>query len=147
MNASLGFIIVFVLVFSGCSGTKPDLGINNGDLIPCPETPNCVNSQTIDEKHYIQPLDYKGTQQEAQYKLLQILESEKRTKIIVTQRHYIRAEFRSALFRFVDDVEFYFPKETRNEKIIHVRSASRVGHSDLGVNRRRIERIRKKFRQ
>ena len=52
---------------------------------------------------------------------------------------YLYAEYSSALFGFVDDVEFYFPPETH---IIHVRSASRLGHSDLGVNRKRIEAIR-----
>jgi uncharacterized protein (DUF1499 family) len=132
-------------MLTGCSGTTPDLGVNNGKLMPCPKTPNCVNSQAADEKHYIQPIHYTGTQQEAQDRLLQILESEKQTKILATQENYIRAEFTSALFRFVDDVEFYFPEEQADEKIIHIRSASRVGYSDLGANRKRIEQIRSKF--
>ena len=123
----------------------PNLGINNGELTPCPKTPNCVNSQADAEKHYIQPIHYAGTQQEAHDRLLQILESEKRTKILTAQENYIRVEFTSALFRFVDDVEFYFPEEQADETVIHIRSASRVGYSDLGANRKRIERIRSKF--
>ena len=123
----------------------PNLGINNSRLTPCPKTPNCVNSQVDSEKHYIQPIHYAGTQQEAHDRLLQILESEKRTKILTAQDNYIRAEFTSALFRFVDDVEFYFPEEQADGTVIHVRSASRVGYSDLGANRKRIERIRSKF--
>jgi len=122
-----------------------DLGIHNGKLAKCPETPNCVNSQAGDEEHYIQPIRYTGTQQEARALLLQVIESEKRTEILLSQENYIRVAFTSAVFRFVDDVEFYFPKEPTGESVIHVRSASRVGHSDLGANRKRIDRIRKQF--
>jgi uncharacterized protein (DUF1499 family) len=123
----------------------PNLGITNNELTPCPKTPNCVSSQAHDKKHYIKPISYAGTQQEAHDRLLRIIETEKRTKILADQENYIRVEFTSAVFRFVDDVEFYFPIEKTDERIIHVRSASRVGSSDLGVNRKRIERIRSKF--
>jgi len=138
-------VLAGLTLLAGCSGTMPDLGINNGALMPCPNTPNCVNSQATAEKHNIQPIHYTGTQQEALDRLLQILASEKRTKIVKAEENYIRAEFTSALFRFVDDVEFYFPEEHADEKVIHIRSASRVGYSDLGANRERIERIRSKF--
>ncbi|WP_232507949.1 DUF1499 domain-containing protein [Desulfobacula toluolica] len=136
---------VSLILLTGCTGSMPDLGINNGELTPCPKTPNCVNSQAISEKNYIRPIRYAGTQQEARARLLQILESEKRTKILTAKKNYIRAEFKSALFRFIDDVEFYFPKKQTGEVIIHIRSASRIGYSDLGANRKRIERIRSKF--
>lgn len=123
----------------------PKLGIDDSKLMPCPKTPNCVSSQAHDEKHYIEAISYSGTRQAAHDRLLQIIRSEKRTEILVDQENYIRVEFTSALFRFVDDVEFYFPKEKADEKLIHVRSASRIGSSDLGVNRKRIERIRSEF--
>ena len=64
-----------------------------------------------------------------------------RTRILTKEEDYIRVEYTSRLFRFVDDVEFYFPEEP----VIHVRSASRLGYSDLGANRRRVERIRELF--
>jgi uncharacterized protein (DUF1499 family) len=145
MNKQIIGVLVSLILLTGCSGTMPDLGINNGELTPCPKTPNCVNSQADAEKYYIQPIHYAGTHQEAQDRLLQILESEKRTKILIAQENYIRVEFTSALFRFVDDVEFYFPEEQADETVIHIRSASRVGYSDLGANRKRIEGIRSKF--
>ena len=145
MNKKILVVLVNLILLTGCSGTMPNLGINNSGLTPCPKTPNCVSSQTHDEKHYIEPLIYSGTQQEAHDRLLQIIESEKRTEILTDQGNYIRVEFTSAVFRFVDDVEFYFPKEKADETVIHVRSASRVGSSDLGANRKRIERIRSKF--
>ena len=137
--------LVSLILLTGCAGAMPDLEINNGELTPCPKTPNCVNSQAVGEKHYIKPIRYSGTQQEARARLLQILEAEKRTRILSDQENYIRAEFMSALFRFVDDVEFYFPEEQAGKTVIHIRSASRVGYSDLGANRKRIERIRSKF--
>jgi len=124
----------------------PKFGIDNGQLMQCPETPNCVNSQATDEKHFIQPIILICTQQEAKNRLLKILKAWKRTKIIVVQDNYIRTEFKSKLFRFVDDVEFYFPARETEEVIIHIRSASRFGHSDLGVNRKRIEEIRSKLK-
>jgi len=144
-NKQIPVVLVMFVFLTGCSGTMPKLGINNSELAPCPKTPNCVSSQAHDKKHFIEPINFAGTQQEAHDRLLQIIESEKRTKIVTDQKDYIRVEFTSALFRFVDDVEFYFPTEKAGETVIHTRSASRVGSSDFGVNRKRIERIRSKF--
>ena len=134
-----------LILLTGCVGAVPDLGIKNGELASCPKTPNCVNSQAVGEKQYIQPIRYAGTRENARVRLLQMLGSQKRAKILTAQENYIRAEFTSALFRFVDDVEFYFPKEKSGESVIHIRSASRIGYSDLGANRKRIERIRSEF--
>lgn len=145
MKTQILVVLVSLTLLTGCAGTMPDLGINNGKLVPCPKTPNCVNSQAVGEKQYIQPIRYEGTQQEARARLLQILDSSKRAKIVTAHENYIRTEFTSTLFRFVDDVEFYFPEEQTGETVIHIRSASRIGSSDLGANRKRIERIRSKF--
>jgi uncharacterized protein (DUF1499 family) len=138
-------VMLSLMMLTGCSGSKPDLGVNNGELMPCPKTPNCVNSQAANEEHYIEPIHFSGTQQEAKGLLLKILESEKRTKILTVQENYIRVEFASTLFGFVDDVEFYFPEKQGAETVIHIRSASRIGYSDFGANRKRIEKIRSKF--
>lgn len=138
-------MLAVLIIFTGCSMTKPDLGVENGKLMPCPKTPNCVSSQAADKEHYIEPVYFSGNQVQAKDRLLQVLKSEKRTKILTEQEKYIRVEFTSALFRFVDDVEFYILEKQSEETVIHVRSASRVGSSDLGVNRKRVERIRSKF--
>jgi uncharacterized protein (DUF1499 family) len=142
MKTKLSAVLGSLMVLSGCSGKVPDLGIRNGELTPCPQSPNCVNSQAADEKHAIPPLRFMGTSEEAQARLLKIIQAEKRTQIIDARADYICATFTSALFRFVDDVEFYLPEQQGDEMLIHVRSASRVGYSDLGVNRKRVERIR-----
>lgn len=147
MNKQTHTALIFFILATGCSGTKPELGVNNGQLTPCPKSPNCVHSQAADTKHHIQPLQYTETQQEARDRLLQIINSEKRAKIMIAQQDYIRVQFTSALFRFVDDVEFYFPPEQDGEKVIHIRSASRIGNFDFGANRKRIEKIRNRFNQ
>ncbi|MEA5597956.1 DUF1499 domain-containing protein [Rivularia sp. UHCC 0363] len=129
------------------SGTKPDnLGVNNGKLAACPNSPNCVSSQSpsSDETHFIQPLKYSSTSEKALADLKAAIESEDRTKIINESSDYLYAEFKSALMGFVDDVEFYLDSSSNT---IHVRSASRLGQSDLGVNRKRVETIRTKFNQ
>ena len=141
-NMRIKIVLISLIMLAGCSGINPKLGLSNGHLMQCPDTPNCVNSQAKDKEYFIQPILFTGTQQEAQIRLLKVLDDWKRTKITVTQDNYIRAEFASMLFRFVDDAEFYFPETKTKEITIHIRSASRIGYSDFGVNRKRIEQIR-----
>ena len=119
------------------------IGLLQGRLYPCPEAPNCVCSQDSGEEHGIDPLTYAGDLQQAKTELRRAVESLPRFRIITLNENYWHVEFRSALFRFVDDVEFLFDPAAHR---IEVRSASRVGHSDLGVNRKRIEQIRGLFK-
>ena len=137
--------IVFGLIitlFSSLCFSYPVLaavGLNNGQLSPCPESPNCVVSQNGDEDRSIAAIPYTSDRATAKETLLKVLSVVPRTEIVEQTDNYIHAESTSRIFKFVDDAEFYFPKD---EKVIEVRSASRVGESDLGVNRRRIEQIR-----
>ena len=147
MNKQIMIVLTSLIFFTGCTGVIPKLGIENGQLIQCPTTPNCVNSQAKDKKHYIEPILMTGTPLEVKNNILKILNDLKRAKIIVAEDHYIRVEFISKVFRFIDDLEFYFPNTKSKEMTIHVRSASRVGHSDFGVNRKRIEQIRSEFKE
>lgn len=127
------------------AGKRPNnLGVRDGKLAPCPSTPNCVCSQSEDAGHKIEPLTYKSTPEVAFTQLKQAIASQPRTKIITESPNYLYAEFTSAIMKFVDDVEFYLDEDA---KVIHVRSASRLGQSDLGVNRKRIETIRAKLQE
>lgn len=129
----------------GCHGTRPpDLGVRDGRLAPCPASPNCVSSRAPDDGHRVAPLTYTGPAQDAMKKLTTIVRSLPRTAVITTTDTYLHAEFTSFLFRFTDDVEFLIDDAA---KVIHVRSASRLGYSDLGVNRKRIETIRKRWQE
>ena len=146
MNKHIQIVIISLILLTGCAETMSKLGIENGQLKECPTTPNCVNSQAKDKKHFIEPILFTGSPLEAKKHILNIFKELKRSKIKVVEDNYIRAEFTSRVFRFVDDVEFYFPDTKSKKRIIHVRSASRIGHSDLGMNRKRIEQIRSKFK-
>jgi uncharacterized protein (DUF1499 family) len=120
------------------AGKRPNnLGVKDGKLASCPNTPNCVNSQSQDPKSKIDPLPPVAID-----KLKKVIESMERTKIIDSNDSYLYAEFTSKLMGYVDDVEFYLD---RSQNVLHVRSASRLGKSDLGVNRKRVEEIRAKL--
>lgn len=113
-------------------------------LTPCPSTPNCVSSVDKNREHIVEPLRFTGGIKDAQDRLLSILSNFKRARVVRLEDNFISAEFTSLVFGFVDDVEFYFDAPS---KIIHVKSASRVGYFDLGVNRRRVEKMRTQFNQ
>lgn len=135
-------IPTFASIFHFSGNTPTNLGIYHGKLNSCPDTPNCVVSQTNDNSHYIEPLAYNGDRQQAYDNLLKILSIVPNTEIIEQKDDYIRTQSASKIMGFVDDSEFYFPPD---EQVIHWRSASRLGESDLGVNRRRLEQIRLAF--
>ncbi|RBP85699.1 DUF1499 domain-containing protein [Marinomonas rhizomae] len=140
-------LLVFILL-QGCSSIMPNLGVTNGKLAACPSSPNCVSSQVeVNDKHFIEPIVVKGSSADAHDKVVAVLESSKRTKVVVNEADYIHAEFTSAVFRFVDDVELLFSQERDGEVVVNIRSASRVGHSDFGVNRKRMEAIRSKLQE
>lgn len=135
--------LCLIVMMVGCSGNRPfQLGVIGGRLAACPDMPNCVSSQSNDPRHVIAPLRYEGTAEKARERLIEAVSGMKRARIVVAEERYLRAEFTSALFRFVDDVEFLLDDDAGT---IHVRSASRVGNFDLGVNRRRVEEIRLRF--
>lgn len=133
--------ILALLVMSVMSQPPKNLGVRNGSLAPCPGTPNCVSSTAERESQRVAPLHYEGNRAAAMQRLAEVIGSFPRTRIVEQTDNYLRAEFTSLIFRFVDDVEFLAGDDGR----IDVRSASRVGHSDLGVNRRRVEAIRARY--
>lgn len=117
--------------------------ISQNNDMTCPDSPNCVSSK-VDTKssHYIKPYTFNDSPDKAMARLYNVLLQQKRVTIVTSEPAILRAEMRSLIFRFVDDVEFTLFSE---EGIIHVRSASRTGYYDFGVNRARIERIRNLF--
>ena len=145
------YIIVGLLILIGLmlawqsfnSRKQPDLGLNAGKLLPCPATPNCVCSEYPSEQAYIEPLTYSVAKEVAWQKLKQVVDNTG-GKISTENEDYLRVVYETPLMRFSDDVEF------RHDLVnmqIHVRSASRVGRSDLGTNRERVEKIRTEFKE
>ena len=128
------------------SGSRPEnLGAIDGRLAPCKRTPNCVSSQADADKdagHYIAPIRIAGSPGGAWAALKSSLLSMPRVSIVADKDDYLYAEFASRTMGFVDDVEFLLDGKAG---VIHVRSASRLGRSDFGVNRDRIETIRSRM--
>ena len=125
------------------AGKRPNnLGHDAGKLAPCKRTPNCVSSQAdpADEQHYIAPIAIKGnTTSDALAAVRKAVESMPGASVVRTEAGYLYAEFRSKLMGFVDDVEFLYDPA---KGVLHVRSASRLGRRDFGVNRDRVEKLR-----
>ena len=129
------------LGLAGCAGERPNnLGAREGMLAPCPSSPNCVSSQTESEVHRIAPLAVSGDPSAAFAHLKEVLSGRSDATVVDDLTDYLRVELRTLLF--VDDVEFLLD---RANAVIHVRSASRLGYSDLGKNRSRLEEIRGQF--
>lgn len=120
------------------------MGSIDGQLAPCPDSPNCVCTQSADERHRIDPIVWSGSNQSAIDVIRQTLRQMPRMTIVSETDSYLHAEARSLIFRFVDDIEFLVDTDAG---LIHFRSASRTGYSDLGANRKRMERFRDLFAQ
>lgn len=124
----------------GCGGRMPeDLGVENGQLRPCPESPNCVSSFATDEQHGIASLAIEGSPVPAWEALESELVARERVEIVTSEDDYLHAVFTTKLMRYRDDVEFLLRPQQGE---IAVRSASRVGYGDMDANRNRIESIR-----
>ena len=140
MSSKLGPAMVLLLLLSACSGSPPpNLGVRDGQLSSCPSKPNCVSSQAADADHFVAPLSFPVHAEVAQRALLEVLPQMEGAKVVTNEAFYTRAEFTSKTMKYVDDVEFVVDPLSN---IIHLRSASRLGYSDMGANRRRVEDIR-----
>ncbi|UTW11609.1 DUF1499 domain-containing protein [Marinobacterium rhizophilum] len=141
-NSRLTWWIPVLLYLAGCSSQAPSsLGVQNGRLAPCPDTPNCVGSEYPDSPAWIAPLSFTDSPPQAWARLQNRIQAQGGQIETLTDT-YLWATYRSRLLRFIDDVEFRLDSEARQ---IQVRSASRLGYSDLGVNRKRIEDLRSAF--
>lgn len=114
----------------------------DGKLRPCPDSPNCVCSEHESREHWIEPLSFSGEANAAWQRLTDILRNFPRTKIVAETADHIEGRVRTRIFRFEDVLEF---RLDRIANLIHIRSASQIGYSDLGANRRRVESFRKLF--
>lgn len=140
------FLIVLALVFlASCNvGNKSKLGIVDAQLTPCPSSPNCVSSDTISAEQKVMPFELTVSPEKAWDLLVDHVSELPRSAIVRKDSRYLHAECRSQLFGFIDDLEFHLRPE---QKIIAVRSSSRSGYYDFGVNRSRIEKLRQTLRE
>lgn len=142
---ALPLLAALLFIVTGCLSRPPaNLGLQDGKLSACPESPNCVSTTALDAEHAIAPIVYTGTIDEVREQILAVVNRMERTTVITVEESYIHVEYRTKIMRYVDDVEFLIDDAA---KLIHFRSASRVGYSDLGVNRARMEEFRRLFNQ
>lgn len=126
-------------------GMTPEPGLHNGALRPCPDKPNCVCSEAYagkQERHDIRAVTIKDGGEDAAWRAMNEAITTSGGSIVAEHDGYLHAEFTSPVFRFVDDLEARLDREAG---VIHLRSASRVGRSDLGANRKRVEAILSKL--
>jgi uncharacterized protein (DUF1499 family) len=137
---SLLTLLPLCFLMTACTGTRPSsLGIESDHLAACPSTPNCVSSDAAREAQRVDGLAYSGSPSTAWLAVRQAVLELPRTKVTTEEDGYLRAESTSFFFRFVDDLELHHRPSLG---IIAVRSASRIGRSDFGVNRKRVEQLR-----
>ena len=122
------------------SPSPAGLGVLDHRLAVCPDRPNCVSTFSQAVEHRIDPIPFRGSPDDLIQKLKTIVTELPRTRVVRQASNYLHVECRSLWFGFVDDVEFLVDVE---QQLIQFRSASRVGYSDLGVNRQRMETIRR----
>jgi uncharacterized protein (DUF1499 family) len=138
-------LVVALLAVGGLIGASlmsqpKNVGAEGGRLQPCPDSPNCVSSQADDAAHRVEPLPLDESP-DGLDALRHAILAMPRTRLVEDRRGYVHAEFRSRVFRFVDDLELLADPD---DGVAHVRSASRIGYSDFGANRERVEAIRER---
>jgi uncharacterized protein (DUF1499 family) len=127
-------LLSLISFLAACAGEPTqNIGVQHGKLTSCPESPNCVSSNASDDTHRIEPIAADLDQ------IKRVLLGLNEANIVSADSNYLHAEFTSRIMRYVDDVEFLYD---RPAGVTHVRSASRLGYSDLGANRKRIESLR-----
>ena len=139
----LPLVLTPVLIYWARTAQAPtNLGVTNNQLAPCPDSPNCVATQSALPDQLMEPLPYTGSVAEAKAQLRAVVETMPLVTLTTEQDNYLAFVFRSRLIGYPDDVEFYFDDAA---KLLHFRSASRLGEGDMGVNRARMEAISQAF--
>lgn len=135
-------IYFFVLGNRSKSGEAP--GLSAGELAQCGSKPNCVCSEHNEKNDfYIEPLAFTAEATDPLATVKTVIQ-EMGGEVVSETGDYLATTFTSGIFRFVDDVEVRLDQEN---SVLHIRSASRVGHSDMGANRKRMEQLRSLFDQ
>ena len=145
MKSLLTVIVVFAVVITiyfaylSLTDKAPDTALIEGKLRPCPDTPNCVSSETTGEK-FIEPLKPADAAQldELWQKTIKSL-NDMGGKVESQDDGFVWVTFQSKIFKFTDDVEL---RKDAEAGVVQIRSSSRSGKSDLGVNRKRVEALR-----
>jgi len=144
----ISLVILITLIASTILGSRwynaeyssaKTLGLIQGQLTECSKNPNCVSSQTTQRSKYIAPINASDTPELTWLMLRDVVDNMPQALLITENEIYRHYQFTTPLMGFIDDVELVFD---RTENLIHVKSASRVGQSDMGANRNRVALLR-----
>ncbi len=138
----LAIIAIAIMMIMKNLRTPAGLGVQDGRLAEVPETPNGVSTQTSVTEKKVETLPFSGSIEESKFKILEAVKSYGGAEVIIEEEDYLYIIFTTGTMKFKDDAEFYFDANTKE---IHFRSASRVGKSDLGLNRERYDAIRRLY--
>lgn len=146
MLASVILMLLLTIALSLKSQQQPALGLRDGRLAICPSKPNCICSETVvvSDRSDVAPIDIRSKNSVQAWRVLNLTVERLGGEIVKSEDDYLHAIFTSTVFRFVDDLE---ARLDAADGVIHLRSASRVGHSDFGVNRKRVERLKAEWLQ
>ncbi|MBU3144237.1 DUF1499 domain-containing protein [Clostridium sp. CF012] len=136
----MGAIVIYMLVKNNL--TPNNLGVNNGKLAKMPNKPNAVSSQTEEKDKKVEALEFKGNLKNSKEQVIKAIEDYGNDKIIKNEANYIYVVFTTGIMKYHDDVEFYFDESKR---LIQIRAASRIGYSDMGLNRERYNKLREVY--
>lgn len=135
----LAIVLVMVLnLVIGNMRTPKNLGVKDGKLAELPNKPNAISTQTDNKEFYVEPFPFKENLEKSKVAVLKAVEKYGDSEIVEKEANYIRVVFTTSKMRYHDDAEFYFDEE---EKVVHFRSASRVGYSDMGLNKERYNKL------
>lgn len=134
---AMGAIVIYMVVKNNL--TPNNLGVNNGQLAQMPNKPNAVSSQTEEKDKKVEALEFKGNLKDSKDQVVKAIENYGNAKIIKNESNYMYVVFTTGIMKYHDDVEFYFDEL---KKLIHIRSASRIGYSDMGLNRERYNKLK-----
>lgn len=136
--------MVLTAAVIGCTGSQAANKMKpQNRFAPCPDTPNCVSSEAQDPRHAVAPMQLAGNSEDEWAKIQAVVKGLPRSRILTATEDYLHATLKSRVFAFIDDLELKLDPQTN---MIGIRSASRTGSYDLGVNRRRVENLRKQLK-
>jgi len=134
-------VLFFTMLLTACSNAKKGPTFDGVTLGSCPDSPNCISSLDEREEHYYEELTYSTDRATASAVILDAAKVGN-YEVITSSEEYVHILYKTKVFRFKDDLEFFLPAD---KKVIHMRSAARLGHSDFGVNRKRLDVIKGNF--
>ena len=123
MRAVISLCFLCCFAFCGCATSgRVRSGVSDGILLDCPKAPKCVSTQIEDERYRMEPISFSGQVRDARNAIVSIIHSMKNSKIITVNEHYVYAQFRSSVLRFIDDVEFYFDAQKKAHSLAVLRA-------------------------